>query len=146
MISVTSRLGGLLPCLSASLCLCGFFPSGCSVAGLPEGKPVSDAYHGGRTDTLSVSEAASPFAAKQPVPILSAPEVFAIYVPARLDRKRDVLVGEHWIFLKLRDAEWFTERDAEPDPPAGETAGGPDLAPLGEIPLEETLVPWRGAK
>lgn len=107
--------------------------TGCSTLGTiqPSGLPVSEAYHGKGGNTLRIAEESSPFSARQPVAVLSQPEVFAVYAPSRLDRARDVLVGEHWIFLKLKDAEWFTERAQAPEPaPLQGTAPDSELQPL----------------
>ena len=121
---------------------------GCTAFGIvqPPGRPVTEAYHGSAQDRLKVSDATSPFSARQPVPVLTPPEVFAVYVPSRIDRRRDLLIGEHWIFLKLRDAEWFTERGAESEPPALGTAGDAELAPVRGLDFEPILVPWRGSR
>ena len=126
------------------LFLCGCLLS-CSPLGLvqPAGRPVLDAYHGPRTDTLRIADTPSPFAAKKPVPVLAPPEVFAVYAPARIDRANDLLVGEHWIFLKLGEAEWFAERGTEPEPPVSGNAPDADLAPLRALPLDSFVVPYR---
>lgn len=134
-------LKGLL--FSVPLCLCGCFLS-CSSVGLvqPAGKPVLEAYHGARADALRIADTPSPFHAKKPVPVLAPPEVFAVYAPARIDRANDLLVGEHWIFLKLGDAEWFTERGVDPEPPTSGVAPDGELAPLRALPLDSLLVPY----
>lgn len=133
---------------SVTLCLCVQIPlclSGCALVAPTRGVPVPEA-HGSRAHDLRVSETESPFAAKRPVPVLAAPEVFPAFAPARLDRARDVLVGEHWIFLKLRDAEWFLEKRPEPEPPVRGDATERDLEPLRLLRLEDAVVPWRGVR
>lgn len=142
--SVPPCLCGLFRKMSFSvpLCLCGCLLS-CGSIGLvqPTGKPVLEAYHGASADTLRIADVPSPFNAKKPVPVLAPPEVFAVYAPARIDRANDLLVGEHWIFLKLGEAEWFTERGAEPEPPTSGAASDGELTPLRALPLDSFLVP-----
>jgi hypothetical protein len=89
--------------------------AGCDLFGTvrPSGKPVSEAYGG--SHELRVLDVESPLKAQKKIPVLSTPEVFAVYVPSHAER--DVMVGEHWYFLKLRDAEWYVDRLREPDPP-----------------------------
>lgn len=102
-----------------------------------------EAYHGKQADTLRIADASSPFAAKMPVPVLAPPEVFAVFAPARIDRANDLLIGEHWIFLKLGEAEWFAERGEEPEPPTTGAAFEEDLAPLRSLSPDSFLVPYR---
>jgi hypothetical protein len=115
--------------------------AGCSTLGVvqPTGRPVTEVYREASPDTLRVSEVASPFAARKPVPVLSQPEVFAVFAPARLDRSRDVLVGEHWILLKLSDAEWFVERTREPEPAAAGRASDADLRAVRGLRLDGVI-------
>lgn len=60
-----------------------------------------------------MSDAASPLAG--PLPKLAAypPEYFALYVPSHVSGQRDMLIGGHWIILKLRDSTWFPERERD---------------------------------
>jgi len=105
--------------------------------------PVSVAYGAGREHSLRISEAKSPFAAREPVPVLSPPEVFAVYVPPRVDRANDLLIGEHWVFLKLGDSEWFTEPEAVLEPPISGIASERDLLPLRALSFGDAIVPFR---
>ncbi len=122
--------------------------AGCSLipSAPARGVPVPVAYRQGRGDALRITDASTPFAERPAVPVLAPPEVLAAFVPARLDRRRDVLVGGHWIFLKLRDAEWFSERIADSEPAVTGVAPEEDLAPLRTLPFEEAVVPWRKEK
>jgi hypothetical protein len=108
-----------------------------------DGRPVPEVW--GTTDAeLRISPVPSPLRMEREVPVLSAPEVFAVYVPSRLDRTRDLLIGEHWIYFRLRDGEWFIERDREPDLAAAEAAKPDDLAPLRTLGgVDELVAPWK---
>jgi hypothetical protein len=104
-----------------------------------EGRPVSEAYAEGHE--LRVLDVDSPLKARKQVPVLSTPEVFAAYVPAHPER--DLLIGEHWVFFKLRDAEWFTERLQDPDPPATSDANPEDLKPLSDMDWSKVVIPHK---
>jgi hypothetical protein len=96
---------------------------------------------------LRVSEAPSPLAAEREVPVMTAPEIFAVYVPSHVDRSRDVMVGEHWVYFRLRDGEWFIERARVPDLPVGGDATEKDLRLLrGLEGLDHSVVPWKERK
>jgi hypothetical protein len=89
----------------------------------------------------------SPLRADREIPLLTAPEVFAVYVPSHLDRSRDLMIGEHWIYFRLRDGEWFIERDREPELPAREEASPDDLKPLRSLEgLDHVVTPWAEPK
>ena len=115
--------------------------AGCDLFGTvrPAGKPVSEAYGG--TQELRIFDAGSPLLAEKKVPILSTPEVFAVYVPAHAEK--DILIGEHWNFIRLSDPEWFIERLREPDPPAVGNAPAESMRALREIDWQRTVVPHR---
>lgn len=84
------------------------------------GSDVRSVYAEGRRPTLHVLDARSPIAAQKVVPVVTAPEVFALYVPGHVDRDRDMYVGEHWLFVKLRESTWnFSRKDQKPVPPGG---------------------------
>ncbi len=104
-----------------------------------EGRPVSEAYAGGHD--LRVLDIDSPLRARKQVPVLSTPEVFAVYVPSHV--KRDLMVGEHWIFFKLHDAEWFFEKLQDPDPPADGEVPVERMKPLKELEWDKAIVPHK---
>lgn len=112
--------------------------SGCGLAA-PAGRSVAQAYGSGHE--LRVLEAPSPLRREARIPVLSAPEVFAAYVPSHADH--ELLIGEHWIFFRLRDAEWFTERGAELEPAADGEAPAEVLRPLGDLDWTRVVVPHR---
>ena len=116
---------------------------GCDLFGSaqPSGKPVSEAYGGNQE--LRVLDVESPLRAQKKVPVLSTPEVFAVYVPSHAER--DLLIGEHWLFFKLKDSEWFVERLQDPAPPATADAPVESLRPLRELDWDKVLIPHKSA-
>jgi hypothetical protein len=117
--------------------------AGCDLFGAlrATGRPVPEAY--AAPHELRVLDVDSPLRAEKRVPILSTPEVFAAYVPSRADGDR--MIGEHWIFFKLRESEWYVERLQDPDPPATADAPPESLKPLREIDWSKTVAPHRRA-
>jgi len=115
--------------------------SGCGLFGnaSASGRPVSEAY--ARGHELRVLDVESPLRAERRVPVLSTPEVFAAYVPSHA--REDLLIGEHWIFFKLKDAEWFVERLQEPEPPAAGDAPASHLKPLKDLDWKNVVVPYK---
>ncbi|RPH47234.1 MAG: hypothetical protein EHM91_06210 [Planctomycetota bacterium] len=73
--------------------------------------------------------------------MLSTPEVFPIYVPSHAEK--DVLIGEHWIFVRLTDPEWFIERLREPDPPATGDAPPETMRSLRGVDWQRSVIPRR---
>ncbi len=114
--------------------------AGCHLTGLslPPGRPVSEAHAGGHD--LRMLDTASPLRAREHLPVLSTPEVFAAYVPSHAER--DMLIGEHWIFFKLRDAEWFVEKLREPEPPTEGDAPPETLRLLEGLEWKKFVVPY----
>ena len=101
--------------------------AGCSGStAIGDGVPVREAYAGAPDFRLTVTDQPSPLAAPREVPLFYPPEVFAVYVPSQISRKRDVMVGEHWIFFKLKDGGWFPERPEE-EPIAKNKASGEEV-------------------
>ena len=117
--------------------------AGCDLFGTVRatGRPVTEAY--AAPHELRVLDVDSPLRAEARVPVLSTPEVFAAYVPTRAERDR--MIGEHWIFFKLREAEWYVERLQDPDPPATADAPAELLKPLRELDWSRAAVPHRRA-
>ena len=85
----------------------------------------------------------SPLRARKKVPVLSTPEVFAVYVPSHAER--DLLIGEHWLFFKLKDAEWFVEKLQSPDPPAAADAPIESLRPLRDLDWNKVVIPHKSS-
>ena len=106
---------------------------------LRDGRPVTEAHAGGHE--LRVLDVESPLRAQPRVPVLSPPEVFAVYVPSHTEP--DLLIGEHWLFLKLRDAEWFTERLQDPEPPAAAEVPPEQMKPLQELDWSKIVIPHK---
>ncbi len=117
------------------------FIQGCGLAGAiqPEGMPVREAYDGGHE--LRVMDVDSPLRAEKRIPVLSAPEVFAAYVPAHVSG--DLMIGDHWIFFKLREARWFVERLQDPDPPAEGDAPPELMKPMRDLDWRRVAVPHK---
>ena len=115
--------------------------AGCDLFGTvrPTGKPVSEAYGG--SQELRVLDIDSPLRAQKKIPVLSTPELLSVYVPSHVDR--DLLIGEHWLFLKLRESEWFVDRLQSPDPPATGDAPPETMRPLRELDWNRIVVPHR---
>jgi hypothetical protein len=103
------------------------------------GRPVAEAY--APPHELRVLDVDSPLRAEKRVPVLSTPEVFAAYVPTRAEGDR--MIGEHWIFFRLRESEWFIERLQDPDPPADGDAPPDAFKDLRELDWKKTLIPHR---
>jgi hypothetical protein len=108
-----------------------------------DGRPVQEVW-GRSSSDVRIAASSSPLRTEREVPLLSAPEVFAVYVASRLDRSRDVLIGEHWVYFRLRDGEWFIERDLEPEWSADEAASSDDLNPLQTLEnFDHFVTPWK---
>lgn len=115
--------------------------TGCSLwsPAIPPGRPVSEA-HSGRLD-LRVLDVDPPLRPQKRIPVLSTPEVFAAWVPSHA--RGDLLIGEHWLFFKLREAEWFTERLRAPEPVADGDAPAGFGRPLERFDGSRVTVPHR---
>ena len=119
-------------------------PGGCAGLGVIQatGRPVSEAHAGGHD--LRVMDIDSPLRARRNVPILSTPEVFAAYVPSHA--RDNLLIGEHWVFFKLGEAEWFVERLQDPDPPVDGPVTPDQLKPLESLDWNRVVIPHRSTK
>lgn len=114
---------------------------GCDLFGTvrPTGRPVSEAYGGNHE--LRILDVESPLRAQKRIPLLSSPEVLAVYAFAHSDR--DVHYGERWVFLKLRDSEWWVERLRDPDPPVAGDAPPETMRPFRDMDWQKVLIPHR---
>ncbi len=103
------------------------------------GMSVQQAYNGTAGGAITIQDAAHPLSQKKRIPVITAPEVFGVYVTSHVDPERDMLVGEHWLFVKLRDSAWFTgqspeTRDPQTDLPVEQTVNlEPGLHSLGKV-------------
>ena len=85
---------------------------------VPPGRPVRTVYEEGgdvAPRTLSIRKAPSPGAFGKTRPVIYPPKIFAVYVPEHLDKERDMKIGAHWVYVKLRDSSWTQQAiDKEP--------------------------------
>jgi hypothetical protein len=118
-----------------------FLLAGCDLFGTvrPAGKPVLEAYGGAQE--LRILDAGSPLLAEKKVPILSTPEVLAVYAPSYADK--DIMYGERWLFIRVRDSEWLADRLRDPDPPATGDAPPEAMRPLREMDWMRAVVPHK---
>jgi hypothetical protein len=112
---------------------------GCSGFGSMQasGKPVSEAYAG--NTELRVLDTETPLRREKRLPVLSTPEVLAVYVPAHAEPH--LLVGDHYLYLKLSDPTWFTERLHQLEPPTHGDAPAESLRPLREAEWNKVVIP-----
>ena len=115
--------------------------AGCDLFGTvrPAGKSVSEAYGGAQE--LRILDAGSPLLAEKKVPILSTPEVLAVYAPSYAER--DVMYGERWLFIRVRESEWLADRLRDPDPPATGDAAPEAMRPLRDMDWMRAVVPHK---
>jgi hypothetical protein len=115
--------------------------TGCDLFGAvrPTGKPVSEAYGG--SHELRILEVGSPLLAQKKVPLLTTPEVLAIFAPSYSDK--DVMYGERWLFIRVRESEWLSDRLRDPDPPATGDASPESMRPLRDMDWQRAVIPHR---
>lgn len=101
------------------------------------GRPVSEAYGGNHE--LRVLDVETPLRREKRIPVLSTPVVFAAYVPSHAER--DVFVGDHWVYFRLGDPQWYSERLQQPEPPATGDAAPESLRPLREADWGKVVIP-----
>ena len=110
------------------------------------GVPVRTAYSGSDPFDLRVSETPSPLKARMPVLAAYPPEYFPVYVPSHVSAERDMLIGDHWVIIKLKDSTWLPEKRQE-DIETNRIAGQGDIDLLRrriEPAFHRMLVPRRG--
>jgi len=115
--------------------------AGCDLFGTvrPSGKPVSEAYAG--TSELRILDVDSPLRREKKLPVLSTPEVLAAYVPSHAES--EIFYGDHWVFVRLSESSWLSERLQQPDPPATGDAPPESMRPLREVDWSKIVVPHR---
>lgn len=114
---------------------------GCSLFGSvsASGRPVTEAYGGNHE--LRVLDVDSPLRREKRVPVLSTPEVLGVYVPAHSER--DIYFGDRWLFVRLKESEWLSERLQDPDPPATGDAPPESLRLLRDQDWTQIVVPHK---
>ena len=94
--------------------------SGCTLWGspVPPGRPVRTVYvegAGSAARPIRIERAPAPGAVGKTRPVIYPPKVFAVWVPEHLDLERDMKIGAHWVYVKLRESSWTPEPiDREP--------------------------------
>jgi hypothetical protein len=114
---------------------------GCDIFGTvrPTGRPVSEAYGGAHE--LRILDVEAPLKAQRRIPLLSTPEVLAVYASAHVEG--DVFFGERWVAIRLRDSEWYVDRLRDPDPPANGDAPPEAMRPLRELEWDKVVIPYK---
>jgi hypothetical protein len=85
----------------------------------PEGVPVREAYQGQADLRKLEFGEAPPLAPEKEIPVYYPPEIFAAYVPPQISRTRDIMIGGHWVFLRIKEGGWYPERLEESAAPRG---------------------------
>jgi hypothetical protein len=144
-----AALIAVLSAASISTVSCAFF------GGLPggDGRPVGDVYRDaagpGGFPTLRLRSSASPLAPGMTQPVIYPAEIFPVYVPTHVDPERDLMVGEHFLFIKLRESAWLSEKELESEPKTDGIAPKEELnALMSRIPKatwEKAVVPYKAS-
>lgn len=127
---------------------------GCGLFGspVPEGgrsvREVYDNIHGADTrPVLQITPHPEPGAGPQSRPVIYPPEIFAAYVEEHVDSERDMMIGGHWIYFKLRDSSWTKQRIDQELSGAIPLDDEMDLEPLRKAftgdTLRQILVPYQ---
>ena len=100
-------------CVIPTLAGCAFLNSP-----VPPGRPVRTVYEEGGDGAprpLRIEQAPPPGAFRKTRPVIYPPKIFAVHVPEHLVEDRDMKIGAHWVYVKLRDSSWKQEAiDREP--------------------------------
>lgn len=142
-------LAWILTASAAGLGGCGLFSSPIPGGGRPVREVYDDMDGRPGATPLGVSPEPEPGAPVRTRPVIFPPKVFAVYVAEHLDPARDLKVGSHWVYFKLRDSSW-TEQAIDREPERSVPLDkGEDLAPLkrvlGGTAFSEALIPYQGA-
>lgn len=110
------------------------------------GRPVREVYDeaGGDRDEIRLHAESYPGGVPRTRPVIYPPKVFAVYVQEHLDLKRDIKIGAHWVYFKLRDSSWIAQ-DIDREPFAEGQATSDDLVPLKAASFSQIVVPYRAA-
>ena len=81
------------------------------------------------------------------VPVIYPAEIFPTFVPAHVDPERDLMVGEHYLFIKLRDSTWLFQKELEREPAVDGKSSQEELDALrsrvNNVPWTRALLPYR---
>lgn len=113
--------------------------AGCDLFGTvrPTGKPVSEAYGGAHE--LRLLDIESPLRAQKKIPLLSTPEVFAVYVLSHA--AGDIMYGDRWLYIRVRESQWLADRLRDPEPPAEGGAPPESMRPLRDLDWTRVVLP-----
>lgn len=107
-----------------------------------------EAERAGDADKITIQAEADPGSGPRTRPVIYPPKVFAVYVQEHLDPKRDIKIGAHWVWFKLRDSSWFAE-EIDREPLAESDAGEKDIlllrSALNESSFPKIVVPYRAS-
>jgi len=141
--------------ISAAIGIAALISTGSCIpfGGLPSGgRPVMDVHDGAdnSNDTLRIVPGGAPLAPDVSIPVIHPPEVFPVWVPSHVDIERDLMVGGHYLFIKLRDSSWLADRMVDDDPPSSAVTPEEELRAMkGAVPSaswDRALVPFRRDK
>jgi hypothetical protein len=109
---------------------------------------IYDAASEGQSSTLRIAGDTPPASPDRTRPVIYPPKVLAIYVPEHLDRERDLKIGAHWIYCKLRDSSWV-EEPIDREPATAEAVTAEDATRLRDLlpatALARMIVPYRAS-
>lgn len=128
--------------------------AGCFGGPVPDGgRPVREVYDGmdGKSEAppVVVSSVPEPGAPARTRPVIFPPKVFAVFVQEHLDPTRDLKIGSHWVYYKLRDSSW-TEQSIDREPAQSVPLDkGEDLRPLKKVlgggAFSQALIPFQAS-
>lgn len=142
--SRTAILGALALVGSFHLASCAIWSSP-----VPPGKKATDVVSSSdpADDRITIEPDRSPGEPDRTRPIIYPPRVLAVWISEHVDAERDMKVGDHWVYLKLRDSSWFEEAiDREPaveSAAAGELGGDELRRILPRDSLKKMILPWK---
>lgn len=132
-----------------ALASCGLFGSPVPDGGRPVREVYDDADGRAEAAPIVVSPVPEPGAPARTRPVIFPPKVFAVFVQEHLDQARDLKVGSHWIYFKLRDSSW-TEQSIDREPAQSiPIENSEDLGPLKKAlrggTISEALIPFQAS-
>lgn len=91
---------------------------------------------------ITIEPDRSPGEPERTRPVIYPPRVLAIWVSEHVDAERDMKVGAHWVYVKLRDSSWFEQPiDREPKVESAAELKDDELRRIES--LREMVLPWK---